>query len=36
MKHSKDSYCSLESQKTLNHKIGWIVRFLGDDVIVQM
>ena len=33
IKPSKDSYCSLESKKTLNHKIGWIVGLPGDDVI---
>ena len=36
IKPCKDSYCGLESRKTLNHKIGRIVRLPGDDVIIQM
>ena len=33
---SNDSSCSLESKKTLSHKISSIVRLSGDDAVIQM
>jgi len=36
IKGSKDSYCGLESKKTLSYKIGSIVRLPGADDLIQM
>jgi len=36
MKGSNDSYDSLESNKTLSHKIGSFGRLPGDDDVIWM
>jgi len=36
IKPFKDSYCSLESIKTLSHKIGSIGHLPGDDDVIQI